>query len=176
VLNDVPSRDLRLRLDSIRVNGEEASDAVTIAADGASLRVAIGDLAGGATARVTYAMSVRPDAAPGQAVNAAQVIDSLGDRETYLQQIEALSLAKTKIGVRFTSPTGATYESEAYIDGFSLGNAWEEGFRGSFTVQGVTTLTATEPAPSETPPPAVRDIFYITDPAGTDAELRKLTV
>lgn len=78
VLTDVPSRDLRLRPDTVRVNGAEAPDAVTIASDGSSLTINLGDLAGGASARVTYAMSVRPDAPPGRAVNDAVVTDSLG--------------------------------------------------------------------------------------------------
>ncbi|MEL6531081.1 MAG: hypothetical protein AAFQ27_14050, partial [Pseudomonadota bacterium] len=78
VLTDVPSRDLRLRPDTVRVNGTEAPEAVTIAPDGSVLTVNLSDLAGGAAARVTYAMSVRPDAPPGRAVNNAVVTDSLG--------------------------------------------------------------------------------------------------
>lgn len=78
VLTDIPAVDLRLRPRSIRVNGEEASDAIDISADGRQLEIALGDLAGGQSIRVTYAMTVRPDAAPGQALNDAQVIDSLG--------------------------------------------------------------------------------------------------
>ncbi|WP_298465725.1 hypothetical protein [uncultured Erythrobacter sp.] len=78
VLTDVPSRELRLRPDTVRVNGAVAPDAVTIASDGSSLSIDLGDLAGGASARVTYAMTVRPDASPGRAVNDAVVTDSLG--------------------------------------------------------------------------------------------------
>ncbi len=78
VLSDVPARDLRIRPGSVRVNGAEAPDAVRFAPDGSSLTVALGDLSGGASARVTYAVSVRPDAAPGRAINEALVTDSLG--------------------------------------------------------------------------------------------------
>ncbi len=78
VLSDTPSPFLRLRPDSIRVDGAEAPDAVTIAPDGGTFSVALGDIAGGASRRVTYAMSVRPDAPPGRAVNDAVVTDSLG--------------------------------------------------------------------------------------------------
>ena len=75
---DTPSRWLRLRPDSVRINGEAAPGAVTIAPDGRSLAIALGDLAGGASARVTYAMSVRPDAPPGRVLNDATVGDALG--------------------------------------------------------------------------------------------------
>lgn len=77
-LVDTPSRWLRLRPDSVRVNGEAAPEAVTFAADGSSLAIALGDLAGGASARVTYAVSVRPDAPPGRALNEAAASDALG--------------------------------------------------------------------------------------------------
>lgn len=75
---DTPSRWLRLRPDSVRVNGAAAEDAVTIAPDGRALTIAIGDLPGGASARVTYAMTVRPDAPPGRALNDALANDALG--------------------------------------------------------------------------------------------------
>ncbi|MEO0643441.1 MAG: isopeptide-forming domain-containing fimbrial protein, partial [Pseudomonadota bacterium] len=78
VVTDTPSRSLRLRPDTIRVNGEEASESVTIAPDGSSLQIDLGTLEGGASVRVTYAMSVRPDAASGRAINLAVVTDLLG--------------------------------------------------------------------------------------------------
>ena len=78
VLNDTPSSALRLRPDTIRVDGAEMPEAVTIAPDGRSITIALGDIAGGSARRVTYAMSVRPDAAPGRALNDAFVVDSLG--------------------------------------------------------------------------------------------------
>ena len=77
-ITDTPSRWLRLRPDSIRINGVSATQAVTVSPDGRLLTIALGDLAGGATARVSYAMSVRPDAPPGRALNDAAVRDSLG--------------------------------------------------------------------------------------------------
>ncbi len=78
MIADTPSRWLRLRPDSVRINGEAVPGAVTIAPDGRSLRIALGDLAGGATARVTYAASVRPDAPPGRVLNDAAASDALG--------------------------------------------------------------------------------------------------
>lgn len=80
VLTDTPSRFLRLRRDTIRVDGVEANEAVNITPDGRLLTIALGDLEGGAARRVTYAMSVLPDAPPGRAVNDAATIDSLGRR------------------------------------------------------------------------------------------------
>ena len=78
VLTDTPSASLRFRPDTVRVNGVEAPEAIEFAPDGSSLTVSLGDLAGGQRARVTYAMTVRPDANPGQALNEAVTVDSLG--------------------------------------------------------------------------------------------------
>ena len=78
-LVDTPSPWLRLRKDSIRVDGAEAGDAVTTTADGRQLTISLGDIAGGAQKRVTYAMIVRPDAPPGQAENRATATDSRGN-------------------------------------------------------------------------------------------------
>lgn len=78
VLVDQPSRWLRLRSDSIRLDGVEAPDTVTISPDGSRLEISLGDIAAGATRRVTYAMVVRADATPGQAINRATATDSLG--------------------------------------------------------------------------------------------------
>jgi uncharacterized repeat protein (TIGR01451 family) len=77
-ISDTPSRWLRLRPDSVKINGEAVPDAVTFAPDGRTLTIALGDLAGGASARVTYAVSVRPDAPPGPALNEALARDALG--------------------------------------------------------------------------------------------------
>ncbi len=79
VISDTPSRWLRLRPDTIRVNGEEAPEGtVTIAPDGSTLEVALATLGAGESARITYAMSVRPDAPPGRALNDALATDLLG--------------------------------------------------------------------------------------------------
>ena len=78
VLVDQPSRWLRLRPDSIRVDGVAAPAAISISADGSRLEIQLGDLPAGASRRVTYAMVVRADATPGQAVNRATATDSLG--------------------------------------------------------------------------------------------------
>ena len=76
---DTPSRWLRLRPDTLRLNGEEIpAEAVTIAPDGSTLQVNLETLGAGASARLTYAMSVRPDAPPGRALNDAVATDLLG--------------------------------------------------------------------------------------------------
>ena len=79
VLVDTPSTWLRLRQDSIRLNGGEAPAAITVAPDGRQLSIALGDLAGGEQARVTYAMVVRADAPPGEAINRAETTDARGN-------------------------------------------------------------------------------------------------
>ncbi len=81
-LVDTPSPWLRLRPDSIRLNGAEAPNAVDITPDGRQLTVRLGDLAGGAQARVTYAMVVRADAPPGQALNRVVATDFRGNSTT----------------------------------------------------------------------------------------------
>ncbi|WP_245805961.1 hypothetical protein [Erythrobacter donghaensis] len=78
-LTDTPSRWLRLRPDTIRINGTAAAPGVvTVAPDGRVLTIALGDIAAGGSARVTYAMTVRPDAQPGRALNDALARDALG--------------------------------------------------------------------------------------------------
>ncbi|WP_211196070.1 DUF11 domain-containing protein [Alteraurantiacibacter aquimixticola] len=79
-LVDRPSRWLRLRSDSIRIDGEPVEgDALTIAQDGGMLTLAFDKIDAGATATVTYAMIVLPDAPPGDAVNVAEATDIFGN-------------------------------------------------------------------------------------------------
>ena len=77
-LTDTPSRWLRLRPDTIRVNGQRPAQGVTVSPDGRALAIALGDLAAGGSARVTYAMTVRPDAPAGRVLNDALARDALG--------------------------------------------------------------------------------------------------
>ena len=79
VLTDTPSRWLRLRKNTIRIDGIAAPAAITIAADGSQLSIALGDLAPGTSRTVTYAMTVRADAPPGQTLNRAVATDSRGN-------------------------------------------------------------------------------------------------
>ncbi|WP_285713772.1 hypothetical protein [Erythrobacter oryzae] len=77
-ITDTPSRWLRLRPNSLKINGVRAPGALTTSPDGRVITVALGDIAPGTSAKVTYAMSVRPDAPPGRAVNLATARDALG--------------------------------------------------------------------------------------------------
>lgn len=79
---DSPSRWLRLRSDSVRIDGAADPAAVSTSPDGSLLTFSLGDIAGGQSKRVTYAMVVRADAPPGQAVNRADATDSLGRMAT----------------------------------------------------------------------------------------------
>lgn len=78
VVTDTPSNWLRLRQDTIRINGEPAGNSVAIAPDGGTIRFTIPSIAAGATARITYAMFVRADSPAGQAVNRAEAADPRG--------------------------------------------------------------------------------------------------
>lgn len=99
-LVDTPSRWLRLRADTIRINGEKAAEgSVTIAPDGRLLTIALGDLTGGATARVTYAMTVRPDAPPGRVLNEVLTRDALGRQS---RTSVAIDLVRDGIADRMT--------------------------------------------------------------------------
>ncbi|OYU34913.1 MAG: hypothetical protein CFE35_13620 [Novosphingobium sp. PASSN1] len=79
ILTDTPSASLRLRAGTIRLDGAKApKDTVTVAPDGRTLTLAIGTIAAGATRTVTYAMTVRPEASAGQAVNRIDAVDARG--------------------------------------------------------------------------------------------------
>jgi len=75
IIDTLPPQ-MRLRPDSVRVDGHAASGMVSITADGGQITIALGTLAPAAVHSVSYALQVRPDAAAGQAVNRAHTIDS----------------------------------------------------------------------------------------------------
>ncbi|WP_324260176.1 hypothetical protein U4960_08245 [Altererythrobacter sp. H2] len=79
-LTDTPSPWLRLRPDSIRIDGADAGNAVTISPDGRQMTFAIPAIAPGASTRLTYAMVVRADAPAGQALNRVEAVDPRGNR------------------------------------------------------------------------------------------------
>lgn len=99
VLVDTPSRWLRLRTESVRVDGAPAPGAVTVAPDGSSLTIALGDLPGGATRRITYAMTVRADAPAGRVLNRAEAVDALGRR---VRASASLDIERDAIAGRMT--------------------------------------------------------------------------
>ncbi len=98
-LIDTPSRWLRLRTGSVRINGLSVPQAVTTSPDGRVLTIALGDLNAGSTARVTYAMTVRPDAPPGRVLNEVVARDALGRS---FRASAALDLERDGIADRMT--------------------------------------------------------------------------
>ncbi len=78
VVSDLPSRWLRLRKDSIRINGQQAEAALELADEGSRFGFNLGTLGAGQTIRISYAMTVRADAPPGEAENRVIVTDLLG--------------------------------------------------------------------------------------------------
>lgn len=83
-LSDEPSEQLRLRPDSIRVDGQavgpDSEAAVAIAPDGKRLAIRFGPIPPRAARTITYAMTVREHAPPGQASNRAVATDQRGGR------------------------------------------------------------------------------------------------
>ena len=84
---------LRLRKDSVRVDGVSDPTAVNLGSDGRQITISIGQMAPLQTHVITYALEVKPDAPEGQAVNTARSSDSRG----------ASSLAS--VSVRITKET-----------------------------------------------------------------------
>ena len=98
-LVDTPSPLLRLRADSIRVDGVAAPGAVTISPDGRILTVSVGTVAPGATRTVTYAMTVRPGAPAGTALNTAVATD---DRGRTSRTIASVRISREDLAARVT--------------------------------------------------------------------------
>lgn len=69
-LIDTPGSALRFRPDTVRINGQKpGAGQVVFAADGSLMTANLGNIAANGIVTVTYAMSVRSDANPGQAEN-----------------------------------------------------------------------------------------------------------
>ncbi|MDG6079703.1 hypothetical protein E3U23_10935 [Erythrobacter litoralis] len=75
IVTDTPSPWLRLRRDSVRIDGEKDEDAVTVSPDGRTIRFNLEEIAPNAVRRLTYAMNVREDAPQGAIENRASVED-----------------------------------------------------------------------------------------------------
>lgn len=98
-ITDLPSPWLRLRPDSLRIDGVAAPAALTTAADGRSLMIDPGAVPAGASVRVTYAMTVRSDAPPGEALNRAEATDAAGNRS--VAEV-AVRIVRDSIAARMT--------------------------------------------------------------------------
>lgn len=77
---DLPSPWLRLRPETLRIDGVARPDALTATQDGTRLTIDPGIIAAGATLRITYAMALRADTPPGQVNNRAEATDTTGNR------------------------------------------------------------------------------------------------
>ena len=75
---DKPAKQLRIRPQSVRIDGASQPSEVQFAPDGRVMTVNLGAMAAGATHVITYAATVNENATPGQAPNTATVTDSLG--------------------------------------------------------------------------------------------------
>lgn len=79
ILLDTPSEWLRLRPDSVRVDGIRADDRIQIADDGKTLEIRFDEIQAASSHRITYAMAVRADAPEGFAVNRVRADDGRGE-------------------------------------------------------------------------------------------------
>jgi uncharacterized repeat protein (TIGR01451 family) len=99
VLRDSASASLRLRADSVRVNGQPLASGLAPAAAGRGFTLPLGRLAAGEAVRITYAMSVREDARPGQAPNSAIVESS---DNNHVGTMENLRIVRDGLTARMT--------------------------------------------------------------------------
>ncbi len=75
-ITDLLPNSMRLRLNSVRYDGQSVSAAST--ADGTQFSVSLPSLAGGGSGLLTYLTEVRTDARPGDAINQASARDNRG--------------------------------------------------------------------------------------------------
>jgi len=120
VVIDNPSRWLRLRTDSVQFDGVANPAAVATSPDGSLLTFSLNDIAAGQSKRITYAMTVRADAPPGQAINRADSTDSLGRTASVSASVnierESIAGRMTIIG-RITAGDCSLKDSRAGIPG-----------------------------------------------------------
>lgn len=76
---DLPSPWLRLRSETLRIDGVARPEALSVNADGSRIAIDPGVIAPRATVRITYAMALRGDAPPGQVANRAEATDAAGN-------------------------------------------------------------------------------------------------
>ncbi|WP_232843917.1 isopeptide-forming domain-containing fimbrial protein [Allopontixanthobacter sediminis] len=117
VATDTPSTWLRLRQDSVRIDGAEAAGALSVSPDGRKFAVRLGDIAPAARHTITYAMTVRADAPPGDAVNLAESVDSRGN---IAKASAVLKIERDILSNRMTI-IGRITAGECLLDGPRLG-------------------------------------------------------
>ena len=117
---DTPSDSLRLRPDSVRIDGEPETGQLTISPDGRQLTFDFETLDPGAVVQLVYVMVVRADAPPGQAINRATAVDPRGGEaiaEAVLRvERDVISSRMTIIG-RVTEGSCSLHEDRPGIPG-----------------------------------------------------------
>lgn len=68
-------------------------------------------------------------------------------RKKYLYDLEYAYLNDTLLNFVFEGPSGAQYTSQGYLSGWEIGGGFEDGYQGSFSVQGVTVLELSQVFP-----------------------------
>ncbi|MGB3167067.1 MAG: hypothetical protein WBA68_09870 [Alteraurantiacibacter sp.] len=89
-VTDTPSPSLRLRKASVRVDGAPAPDAMSVSDDGGIIAFSLGTIAAGSERRITYAMTVAPDAPTGHVENLVSANDSVGREVETSASVEIL--------------------------------------------------------------------------------------
>lgn len=99
---DLPSPWLRLRRETLRIDGVAAPQALTVTPDGRGFTIDPGVIAAGATKRITYAMTLRGDTPPGYLNNRAEATDMTGNRAvaeaSLLVERDSIAAKMTLIG------------------------------------------------------------------------------
>ena len=99
---DLPSPWLRLRSETFRIDGRPVPSALSVTPDGRRLTIDLGEIAAGATVRITYAMMLRADTPSGQVMNRAEASDATGNRAiaeaTVIADRDTIAARMTVIG------------------------------------------------------------------------------
>ena len=105
---DLPSPWLRLRSETLRIDGVARPEALTVTPDGRRITIVPGTIAPGASVRITYAMTLRGDTPPGQVGNRVEASDDAGNRavaETHVTvDRDSIAARMTVIGRVATAP------------------------------------------------------------------------
>lgn len=100
VLTDALPAAMRLRLDTVRIDGVAVPGAATASANGGTLWVDLGNVPPGALRIVRYALEVRGDAREGVALNTARIRDALGTQSNVADY--AVRISRQTIADRMT--------------------------------------------------------------------------
>lgn len=105
---DLPSPWLRLRSESLRIDGVARPEALSVTPDGGRIAIDPGPIAAGASVRIAYAMTLRGDTPPGQVANRAEATDASGNRAaaeaTVLVERDTIAARMTVVGRVATGP------------------------------------------------------------------------